>query len=64
MGKSSANAIRREGMNVRVVMAADPSCEKVGLLRIESRALLNSATAGEACTSARCRRGITHDLLC
>ena len=35
MGKSSANAIRREGMNVRVVMAADPRWEKVGQMLME-----------------------------
>ena len=35
MGKSSANAVTREGLYVRVVMAADPSWEKVGQMRME-----------------------------
>ena len=35
MGKSSASAVTREGLYVRVVMAADPSSEKVGQMRME-----------------------------
>ncbi len=35
MSKSSANAVTREGLYVRVVMTADPSWKKVGLMRIE-----------------------------
>ena len=35
LGKSSANAVTREGLYVRVVMAADPSWEKVGQMRME-----------------------------
>ena len=35
MGKRTANAVTREGLYVRVVMAADPSWEKVGQMRIE-----------------------------
>ena len=35
MGKSSANAVTREGLYVRVAMTADPSWEKVGQMRME-----------------------------
>jgi hypothetical protein len=35
LGKRSANAVTREGLYVRVVMAADPRWEKVGQLRME-----------------------------
>jgi hypothetical protein len=35
MGKSSANAVTREGLYVRVVMAAHPKLEKVRQMRME-----------------------------
>ena len=35
MGKSSANAVTREGLYVRVVMTADPSWEKVRQMLME-----------------------------
>ena len=47
MDKASANAATRERLYVRVAMAANPSSEKAGTMRLESGApVLSPAAAG------------------